>query len=233
MENIRVWDLPLRLFHWLLAAAVATAFISGHLGGNVMEWHGRIGLFILGLIVFRLIWGFVGSTHARFASFFPSAARIHAYLDGRWQEPGHNPLGALSVFALLGLLAIQAATGLCANDDIAFQGPLYPLVGSTWSGRLTGLHELVGNGLMALVALHVAAIAFYARVKKINLVRPMLTGTVPASELAGARQAQGGGLFSFLIAAALAGAVVWFIGGGHLALWLAPPPPPIATTPAW
>jgi cytochrome b len=234
MKTVRVWDLPLRLFHWLLVAAVVMAFISGQIGGNLMDWHGRIGLFILGLILFRLVWGFVGGTHARFASFFPTKAKIRAYLDCSWHGLGHNPLGALSVFALLGLLTLQASTGLFANDDIAFQGPLYRLAGSHWSGKLTGLHELVSDGLMALVALHIGAIGFYARVRKINLVLPMVTGLkeVASEETADVPVAKGGGILPFLIAASLAGAVVWFIGSGQLAERLVPPPPPVSA-PAW
>ena len=232
MNKVRVWDLPLRLFHWLLVAGVVMAFISGQIGGKLMDWHGKIGLFILGLMVFRLIWGFVGSTHSRFANFLPTPGKLRAYLGGTWRGLGHNPLGALSVFALLGLLTLQASTGLFANDDIAFQGPLYRLVGSHWSGKLTGIHELVSKALMALVALHISAIAFYARVRNINLVRPMLTGTVPATEGASTQVVQGGGILAFLIALALAAGTVWFIGSGRMALWIAPPPPTATTAPA-
>jgi cytochrome b len=232
MKKVQVWDLPLRLFHWLLVAAVVMAFVSGQIGGNLMDWHGRIGLFILGLLLFRLIWGFVGGTHARFTSFFPTPGKIRAYLGGTWRGLGHNPLGAFSVFALLGLLTLQASTGLFANDDIAFQGPLYRLAGSHWSGKLTGLHEIVGNALMALVALHVGAIAFYARVRKINLVRPMVTGVKEVGPEDAAPPKKSGTLIAFLLAATLSIAAVWYIGSGRLADQLAPPPPPVSA-PAW
>ncbi len=152
------------------------SFVSGKIGGNAMDWHGKFGLAILGLLTFRLVWGIVGSTYARFASFFPTPASVLAYLRGQWRGVGHNPLGALSVFGLLGLLAFQVASGLFGNDDIAFRGPLYDLIGKDLSDRLTGLHKLSVNALIALVVLHLAAIFFYIRIRKNNLLKPMLTG---------------------------------------------------------
>lgn len=238
MVQIRVWDAPLRLFHWLLVLAVAAAFVSGEIGGNLMEWHGRGGLFILGLIVFRLAWGLVGSTHARFGNFLPTPARLRAYLKGEWRGVGHNPLGALSVFGLLALLLLQGATGLFSNDDIAFHGPLARLVSDELGDRLSGIHHLGATLLMLLVALHVAAIAFYTRVRKDNLLRPMITGLkeVPAEQVAGLEASRGGHLAAFLVAAALAIATVWFIGSGRFANWVAPQPSAAslpAPPPAW
>lgn len=238
MVEIRIWDAPLRLFHWLLVLAVAGAFVSGEIGGNLMEWHGRVGLFILGLLVFRLIWGLMGSTHARFTSFLPTPTRLRAYLKGEWRGVGHNPLGALSVFALLGLLLLQAGTGLFSNDDIAFHGPLARLVSDALGDKLSGLHHVLSNLLMLLVAVHLAAIAFYVRVKKDNLLRPMITGlkAVPADQAAGLEEAGGGYLAAFFVAAALAVGVVWFIGSGSLANWVAPLTPAAnlpAPPPAW
>ncbi|MFP5394108.1 MAG: cytochrome b/b6 domain-containing protein [Gammaproteobacteria bacterium] len=124
-RGILVWDLPTRLFHWLLVAAVTVAIVTGELGGDWMAVHGKAGLAIVGLVSFRLVWGLVGSTHARFLSFIPTPGRVRSYLTGRWEGHGHNPVGALSVFALLAALGVQAGTGLFANDDIAFTGPLY------------------------------------------------------------------------------------------------------------
>ena len=223
----RLWDLPTRLFHWLLVLAVAAAITSGQLGGNLIVWHGRIGLLIVGLIVFRLIWGALGSTYALFAHFFPTPARIKAYLRGEWRQPGHNPLGALSVFAVLALVAFQAISGLFANDDIAFNGPLYDLVGRDLSNRLSGLHHLASNALYALIGLHLAAIAFYMRVKKKNLVKPMITGWREGE----GEDARGGGLPALIFALILAGAAVYGASGA----WLPepPPPPPAAETPNW
>ena len=165
MPRIRVWDLPTRLFHWLLVALIIAMIITGKVGGNLIDWHARVGITITGLIAFRLVWGFVGSTYARFATFFPTPGRVLAYLHGQWHEPGHNPLGACSVFALLALIAFQIATGLTGNDDIAFRGPLFDLVGKELSDKLNGLHKLSANLLFALIALHVGAILFYVHVK--------------------------------------------------------------------
>lgn len=217
MKRFRLWDLPTRLFHWLLVAAVAAAVITGQLGGGLMVWHGRLGIAICGLLAFRLVWGFAGSTYARFAQFFPTPGKLRAYLAGQWQGEGHNPLGALSVFGLLGLLTAQVMTGLVANDDIAFNGPLLDLVGRDWSNRLTGLHHLLADGLIALVVLHVAAIVYYRRVRQKNLLKPMLTGWQEGE----GESARGGSLVALLFALLLAGAAVYAASGA----WLPAPPP--------
>lgn len=211
--KVKVWDWPLRLFHWALVLAVAAAIVSGEIAGSLADWHGRFGLLVLGLLVFRLAWGFFGSTHARFRTFFPTPAAIVAYLRGSWQGVGHNPLGALSVFALLGILAAQVGTGLFANDDIAFEGPLFHLVDKSLSDRLTGLHARIFWGLAALIGLHLASIVFYARIKKHNLVLPMITGNkrVPKRLAASIKSFS---LAGMLAAAFLSGAVVWTVAYG-------------------
>lgn len=199
--RIRLWDLPLRVFHWALVIAVATAVITGELGGPWMELHGQAGLSIVGLVVFRLVWGLVGSTHARFVQFAPTPRTLAAYLRGRWRGTGHTPLGALAVFALLALLALQAGTGLFSNDDIAFSGPLFNLVDDALAGQLTGWHRRIAWGLFALLALHVAAIVFYLRFRRDNLVKPMLTGW---KEVEAGESTAKGGLFAFVVSAAVA-----------------------------
>lgn len=218
-HRIRVWDLPTRIFHWSLATLVAAAIITGKIGGNAIVWHGRIGLALVGLVVFRLVWGFLGSTHARFASFVPTPARLRAYLRGEWDGLGHNPLGALSVLALLALITVQLATGLLANDDIAFQGHLAPLVSKELSDTLSSLHRLFINALIALIVLHLAAIMFYAHVKRDNLVQPMVTGWKESAE-APQTPIRGGGTLALLVALVLAGAAI-YASSGH---WIAPPP---------
>lgn len=230
-QRIRLWDLPTRLFHWLLAGLVVASFVSGKIGGNAMDWHGKLGLAILGLLAFRLVWGFAGSTYARFVSFLPTPAKVLAYLRGQWRGVGHNPLGAFSVFGLLLVLAIQVGTGLFGNDDIAFRGPLYELIGKDLSDRLTGLHKLSVNVLIALVTLHIVAIAFYVRVKKDDLIRPMLTGWKEVAPGEGASASGGGAL---PLAVALLVAVTTVYGGSGV--WLpTPPPPPVSApaTPPW
>ena len=229
--KIEIWDWPLRLFHWLLVLSVVSAVITGELGGNLIDWHGRFGMLIIGLLVFRIIWGFVGTTHARFASFFPTPERIKVYLQGQWQGFGHNPLGALSVLALLSVLAILTASGLFANDDIAFQGPLFGLVDKSISDRLSGLHNLIFNLLILLVVLHLAAIAFYAGVKKDNLVGPMLTGKKDvARDHAGSSLKVG--MARLLAALAISCLAIW--GISNAPQFLSPVQEvPVAIKPAW
>lgn len=226
-RKILIWDLPIRLFHWLLVAAVIALVVSGKVGGNLIRWHGVLGLAVLGLLVFRIAWGFLGSTYARFFNFFPTPKKVAAYLRGEWRGHGHNPLGAFSVFGLLGVLLFQVLSGLVANDDIAFTGPLYDLVGRDISNLATRWHHLVVNVLLALVALHVAAILFYAHVKKDNLVKPMVLGWKASED---GESARGGGVLAFLLALAVAGLAVYGASGA----WLPEPPPPAAVeTPAW
>jgi cytochrome b len=224
--RIKVWDLPTRLFHWLLFVTVAAALWTGWVGGSWIEWHGRLGLAVIWLLAFRLVWGFLGSTYARFTQFAPTPGRVLAYLRGRWHGEGHNPLGALSVFALLLVLTWQAGSGLFSNDDIAFEGPLADLVSSSTSTWLSGLHRQGLWIILGLVALHVAAIAVYALRGK-NLVKPMVLGWKDTDDPA-LKSARGGKLWALLLALVVAVGVVWVADGGLLP---APPPPPPA--PAW
>ncbi|HLV76605.1 MAG TPA: cytochrome b/b6 domain-containing protein [Marinobacter sp.] len=219
MTTIRLWDLPTRLFHWLLVLSVAGAIVSIKTGA--ISWHERFGLLVLGLLVFRLAWGLVGSTYARFGTFVQGPGAVIRYLKGGWQGVGHNPLGALSVLALIGLFGFQAGSGLFANDDIAFTGPLYPLVSPEWSDTLSSWHRLTEWWLYGLLILHVAAVAFYARVKKDNLVKPMITGKklVRAGQ---AQDAQGGGALALLVSLAFAVIVV----AGASGSLMTPPPAP-------
>ena len=225
--RVIVWDLPIRLFHWLLALGVAASLATGLLGGNLMDWHGRIGLAIVGLLAFRIVWGVIGSTYARFAEFFPTPRRLSAYLGGRWDGLGHNPLGAISVFALLGLVAWQAGTGLLSNDDIAFEGFLADLVSKDTSDRVTGLHRQGLWFIVGLVTLHVAAVFYYLLAKRQNLIGPMLHGTKAGPSKAAARNGRLGALVFALL---IGGTAAWAASGA----WIpTPPPPPPAALPAW
>jgi cytochrome b len=171
-----VWDLPLRIFHWLLVVGVLGAYITATLGGSLIDWHGYFGVLVLGLLLFRLIWGVVGTFHARFANFMPTPARLQSYLDGRWQGVGHNPLGAFAVFTILATALFIAGSGLCANDDIAFQGTWANIIDKTLSDTLSAWHSLAFDVLSVLIVLHLVAIGFYRWHKQQNLVLPMLTG---------------------------------------------------------
>ncbi|HZW14247.1 MAG TPA: cytochrome b/b6 domain-containing protein [Noviherbaspirillum sp.] len=226
-QRIRIWDLPTRLFHWTLVISVIAAIVTGKAGGNLMDWHGRIGILIVGLVAFRIVWGLLGSTYARFAQFLPTPAKINAYLRGELHTEGHNPLGALSVFALLAILLVQSVSGLVSNDDISFYGPLYDIAGRELSNKLTGIHHQLSNVLIALVALHVVAVLFYVVHKKQDLVKPMITGW---KESAKGESARGGGIVAVLVALVVAGAAVYGASGA----WITPPPPPPPVeTPNW
>lgn len=180
-KNIRIWDWPIRLFHWLLVILVVVSWSTAQIGGNAMQYHMWSGYAILSLVLFRIAWGFVGSETARFAHFLRRPRTVFSYLRS-WFSPhyravlGHNPLGGWSVAALLLALVFQASTGLFANDDIATEGPLYPLVSKALSDALTQLHKLSFNVLLALIAVHIAAIILYRVKHRENLLTPMLTG---------------------------------------------------------
>ena len=174
---IRVWDLPIRLFHWLLVLCVVLSFITVKIGGNAMEFHALIGYCVLTLVIFRVCWGLVGSHHARFIHFVPSPKGLVNYILGKTKAGlGHNPLGALSVLALLVSLGLQATTGLFANDDIAFEGPFAKYVSNDMVQFLTSIHYFNEKVLIILIALHLCAILYYQKFKGENLIKPMLLG---------------------------------------------------------
>lgn len=174
----RVWDLPTRVFHWLLAATIVGSLASAKIGGNAMVWHVRLGCLVFALLLFRIVWGFVGGRWSRFVSFLPTPARLRAYLRGaRGLDIGHSPLGALSVFAMLAFLAAQVATGLVADDEIATTGPLNRHVSNATASLATGWHKNIGQWvIVALIGLHLAAIAFYDFGRRQRLVRAMVNG---------------------------------------------------------
>lgn len=182
MIKIRVWDLPLRLFHWALVLLIAVAIVSQKIGGNAMSLHFYAGYAALSLVLFRIVWGFVGPRYARFADFLAGPARVMAYLRGTDTSAvrgylGHNPLGSWSVLALLAIVLSQAISGLFANDDIASEGPLVKFINKDLSDLITWFHKDVsGNLIYFFIVLHVVAIAWYYFRKRQNLVLPMLTG---------------------------------------------------------
>jgi cytochrome b len=221
-QGVVVWDLPVRLFHWLLLCAVSGALITVKLGGTWMVWHERFGMTVLGLISFRLVWGVLGTRHARFSTFLAGPGTIIRYLRGNWQGLGHNPLGAWSVVAMLAVLGFQAVSGLFAFDDIAFGGPLRRAVSSEWSSRITGWHSSAEWLILGLIGLHIAAVFFYVLVRRDNLIKPMISGRKPdAPQGAGAEGVRG---WALLLSLAIAVLVLWVANGGLLAP-PAPPPP--------
>lgn len=182
LERVRVWDLPTRVFHWMLAASVIGSVITAKIGGNAMPWHFRLGYLALALLVFRIVWGFVGGRWSRFASFLYPPQTVLRYLRGDVRpgdhfEVGHNPMGSFSVYALITLLAVQVGTGLVSDDEIANIGPLNKLVAPETGLLATSWHKTWGQWiLVTLILLHVCAILYYRYGKRTDLIGPMVSG---------------------------------------------------------
>lgn len=175
--RVVVWDLPTRVFHWLLAAFFAGLVVTGNIGGEAMAWHALLGYAVATLLLFRVMWGFVGGRWSRFASFALSPGRALTYLRGGGAPPvGHNPLGALSVYAMLMFLALQVTSGLASETKEEFAGPLVTLISNDAVRLFTWYHKQVGEPvLIGLVTLHIVVVLAYAR-RGHNLVWPMVTG---------------------------------------------------------
>ena len=212
--RVRLWDAPVRLTHWLLVGLIAFSWwaVEDHL-----NWHRWSGYAVIGLVVFRIYWGFAGGGAARFASFVKGPKATLAYLStlgrrDRSTTPGHNPLGALSILAILAVLAAQVGTGLFAVDIDAFEGgPFSDRVSFDQGREIAEWHELVFRVLQGLVVLHVAAVLFYLIWKRTDLIGPMVTGRrrLPSDPgLAGAP------LWRFVLGVALAGAIAWALAKG-------------------
>ncbi len=180
LHRIRIWDLPTRSFHILLALCVAGLIATGEIG--LMQVHFWLGYLVLTLVLFRLVWGFVGGHWSRFIHFVPSPSKLRAYLQAirAQQAPpsiGHNPLGALSVLGMLSVLLLQVFSGFMSDDEIASTGPWTALVPADWVELATAYHSDIGKVLLILlIALHVGTVLYYKRIKHDDLITPMLTG---------------------------------------------------------
>lgn len=213
--RFRVWDWPLRLTHWALVVCVAGLYATGEYGLLSMRWHFWFGYATLALLLFRIIWGVLGSEHARFADFVRGPRAIIAHLRGQAAAtPGHNPLGALAVLAMLALLLAQAISGLFSNDEVEWYGPLSERVSSAASGAWTDWHRLGQQWLLALIALHLVAIAGYRLWRRQDLLSPMLHGYKPGS----GRDARWASPWLALWLFALCAGAVWLLA------WWGPPP---------
>lgn len=216
-HTVRIWDLPTRVFHWALFALVVSLVVTGNVGGNAMVWHLRAGYGVLTLLLFRVVWGLVGGRWSRFGSFLFAPSTIWRYVRGKHPEPaGHSPLGALSVFGLLGALALQASAGLFSDDEIAFSGPLTSLVSSERVAFATWYHTEVGKLIViALVVLHLAAIAYYTLRKRKKLVPAMVLGDKVLE--AAAEPSRDDALtrtLALVLLGACGGAVAWLVALG-------------------
>jgi cytochrome b len=178
MHTVRIWDLPTRLFHWFLAACVLGLFATGQIGGQAMVWHFRLGYAVLTLLLFRLVWGLIGGHWSRWSALPLAAEHWRAFWRGPAVEwAGHNPLGSLSVLLMLSLLLLQVGSGLVCDDEIANAGPLTALVSGATVSTATAWHKSPGKTLLiALVLLHLGAIAWYRWRKGQALVPAMWHG---------------------------------------------------------
>jgi cytochrome b len=215
-HKIRVWDLPTRLFHWSLVACVLGLVITAYLPGSWVDWHARLGYAVLTLLLFRIVWGFVGGRWSRFSAFLYSPRSALAYWRGQSHPDhlvGHNPLGAGSVFAMLAFLLAQVATGLVSDDEIAFTGPLNRFISTSKGLAATWYHKQVGQWIIvALVLLHVVAIVWYLRRRNDNLIRPMLMGDKQVGHAtAGSRDDLASRLAALVLFAACAALVTWVV----------------------
>lgn len=190
--RFKVWDAPVRLFHWALVLLFAFMFFTGTVKGDWMVWHMRAGYAILALVLFRVLWGFAGSSFARFSSFLSGPAAClecvkHLLARTPSPYPGHNPLGGWMVLVLLIALLFQVGTGLFANDDILIEGPLASLVSKAVSDRLTSLHYWNVKMLLVLAGMHLLAVLYHAFLMKENLIGAMFTGVkrLPARAVEG------------------------------------------------
>lgn len=186
MTPIRIWDLPTRIFHWALALAVIGLVITGNVGGNAMVWHFRLGYCVASLLIFRIVWGFVGGFWSRWKQFTLSPMRLKDHVFSKSSESnylGHNPSGSLSVLVIVLFLIAQVGSGLISDDEIANAGPLTHLVSEKTIQWATYWHTEIGKAIiLLLVLIHVLAIAWYFYRKKINLLGPMLTGDKATTE---------------------------------------------------
>lgn len=217
MSKVRVWDLPTRLFHWTLVVAICGLFATGSIGGNLMVWHMRLGYTVFALVLFRLGWGIFGGHWSRFVQFVPTPARLIRYIRGldiRHPSIGHNPLGALSVVAMLAVLVLQVGTGLISDDEIAFTGPLVRFVSGETTNLATSYHKDIGKLLLlGLVGLHLAAVAFYTVLKKKPLIPAMITGDQMSEEPMVASNTTDS-VFSRVLA------IMWFVACAVAVYWV-------------
>ena len=218
--RIKLWDLPIRLVHWSFVLLLPVLWWTAEEGK--VDLHKTIGLIMLGLVAFRLLWGVFGSSTARFSSFVKGPGTVIAYVRGLRSGTsapvvGHNPLGALSVILLLALLAAQVSIGLFAQDvDGIESGPLSYLVSYETADAAREVHEMVFDLIVVIVILHIAAIVYYLRAKKDNLVRPMITGSrdMPASVAASVAAPIMAPMWRAIVCAVLAGALAWWVSLG-------------------
>ena len=183
-----IWDLPLRIFHWSLVICLFGSWYTSNQDNGLIEYHLTLGYITLGLIIFRLLWGIVGTTHSRFSQFIPSLTKLSLYIKhfnskDIQHHPGHNPLGSLMVVFMLSVILLQAVSGLFMNDDIFTSGPYYGTLNERLEAIATFIHRNGFDVILATVVMHIVAIVFYTFFKKKSLVQPMITGKKSSDEV--------------------------------------------------
>ena len=222
MQKVLVWDIPTRVFHWLLVSSLLAQYATAEWLENAIQWHFYIGYFTLFLVIFRILWGFVGTQYARFSSFVTGPRKVIRYMKTLFDKDsmpsiGHNPLGGWFVVIMLVLVAVQAISGLFMTDDIFLDGPYRPLADEQTLALMNSLHHLAFDLLLYVITLHIAAVVFYGIYKKQKLVPAMVHGKKVSKTvgIAGSR------LISALVVALLAAAIV------YVAIEVYPPTPEI------
>lgn len=218
MKNTNlVWDLPLRVFHWLFAGAILGSWYTAEQGSDFIDIHMTLGYVTLCLLLFRVIWGFVGPKHARFTQFIAPPKRILHYLkclktNQTFYSPGHNPLGALMVIAMIVLVSLQAISGLFISDYIFSSGPYYDQVSDEVVAVMSFLHHHLFDYMIIAIVMHIGAICFYWVVKKQNLVLPMITGHKKSSDIKSEDRINSSRiLLALIIASAAAAFIYWLV----------------------
>ncbi|HEX4764960.1 MAG TPA: cytochrome b/b6 domain-containing protein [Lichenihabitans sp.] len=217
------WDLPTRLFKWALVVLVIAAWVSSGFADPDMTVHKAAGYGILTLLVYRVLWGFVGGSTARFASFVSSPSTVLAYVralraGAARRYLGHNPAGGLMILGLLAACLIQVALGLCSTDGVMASGPFADAIGDTWAARAATLHAAWFYVILGLAVVHIAVNLFYQLIKKENLIGAMITGRKAASVYPDGRVAQRGSNAVALACLGVAAALVYLgvvLPGGH------------------
>lgn len=216
VEKRLVWDLPTRLFHWLLALDILGLYLTADAGTPTMEWHFRLGYVALGLVAFRIVWGFVGPRHARFATFLVGPAGLLRYLRGFFRRdslpaPGHNPAGAIMVVVLLLMVGLQAVSGLFTSDDIVYAGPYNPAVSGDTANLMGSIHHRNFSILQWLILAHIVAVLFYVFYKRQNLIGAMFSGRKPAHVVSETEAISGSRLLLAIVIGVVVAAAIWYL----------------------
>jgi cytochrome b len=210
-----IWDLPLRIFHWVLVATIAAAWYTSDQDNGFIDYHLICGYVALGLITFRVLWGFLGTRHSQFKNFIPTPSKLISYVkkDKHMQEPaGHNPLGSLMVVFMLTIILLQAVSGLFMNDDIFTAGPYNGAIDKDIEAILVFIHRNSFDFILGAIALHIIAIISYKKFKNKSLVLPMITGKKSSDDVSEKDAIKHSKIIlAIIIALAVAAFVYWLV----------------------